>query len=237
MRSLGTMLTGAGDGHTDARCQSCSATRRNWDQPVFLSHPARRRQLPVRGYLRMEPGRWRNYADLSRFRQSRSGARRGAPTAHRQGRPGRDTGKQCAGPPAWPSGDASALAGDWYLSATPISPVRWRLRGPAGRLLPTGQRQLERDVTRLRRLDSADRAERAAWGERRVVSGGESRNRREMTISVDGLCGWAFRGGSSEQAYRSVRRIVRELAARPVQTPPPARPGRCGPGGHQTGDR
>ena len=39
--------------------------------------------------------------------------------------------------------------------------------------------------------------------ERPVVSGRESRSRREMSIAADGLWRWAFRGGSSEQAYRS----------------------------------
>ncbi|HEV8125895.1 MAG TPA: hypothetical protein VGP80_16735 [Gemmatimonadales bacterium] len=175
----------------------------DWDSRFLYRTLLDVAQLPVRGYLRMEPGRWRNYADLSPVptEQVRRAAR-GADLLIVKGDQAETRGSNARGLLHWPSGDASALAGDWYLSATPISPVAGAFVAlPVDSFPPATQLSVMSPDSADWIALTAQNGRRGA--ERPVVSGGESRNRREMTISVDGLWRWAFRGGSSEQAYRS----------------------------------
>ena len=175
----------------------------DWDSRFLYRTLLDVAQLPVRGYLQMEPGRWRNYADLSPVATDQ--VRRAAHAADLlivKGDQDEARGSNARGILHWPSGDASALSGDWYLSATPLSPVAGAFVGlPVDSFPPATQ--LSSIPT-----DSADwialTAQNGRRGaERPVVAGRETRTRREMTIAVDGLWRWAFRGGSSEQAYRS----------------------------------
>jgi hypothetical protein len=175
----------------------------DWDSRFLYRTLLDVAQLPVRGYLQMEPGRWRNYADLSPVstEQVRRAAR-GADLLIVKGDQAETRGSNARGILHWPSGDASALAGDWYLSATPISPVAGAFVG-----LPVDSFPPAMQLSALS-SDSADwialTAQNGRRGaERPVVSGRETRTRREMTMAVDGLWRWPFRGGSSEQAYRS----------------------------------
>lgn len=104
----------------------------------------------------------------------------------------------------WPSGegDAPALPGDWYLSASGASPVAGAFLGapldsfpPATRLMPVEPGSAEWVAL------SAQEGRRGA--ERPAVVGRDDGRVRRVTTAVDGLWRWAFRGGSSEQTYRA----------------------------------
>ena len=104
----------------------------------------------------------------------------------------------------WPSpaADDAQMAGDWYLSASGGSPLAGAFLGqpvdsfpPAIQLAPL--QPSPGDWVEL----TARLGRRGA--PRPAVFGGESGRTRRITVAVDGLWRWAFRGGSSEQSYRS----------------------------------
>ncbi|KPJ90348.1 MAG: hypothetical protein AMS18_11210 [Gemmatimonas sp. SG8_17] len=100
--------------------------------------------------------------------------------------------------------EASLLSGDWYLSDT-ISPsplaaalgrVEWDSLPPLVGLVPLGV-AADGWVAISARL-----GRRGA--ERPVVLGYDSAGTREMTTAGTGLWRWAFRGGASREAYRTL---------------------------------
>ncbi|HET9040335.1 MAG TPA: hypothetical protein VFN40_09200, partial [Gemmatimonadales bacterium] len=103
----------------------------------------------------------------------------------------------------WRAGsDSTALAGDWYLRPGDASPVAGACLGepvdsfpPAIQLSPLTPEP--GDWVAL----TAQAGRRGAA--RPAVFGGEAGRVRRVTVAVDGLWRWAFRGGSSEQSYRT----------------------------------
>ena len=164
-------------------------------------------RLPVRGFVRMEPGRWRDITtlrpvDAAQVRQAAEHAdllvAKGAVTDVMEG-------TRARGVLRWSSGEAGeAIAdGDWYLSAAQGAPVSGALFGfpldsfpPATRLASVPLK--DGDWTLL----NAQLGRRGA--DRPAITGREAGRRREVIVAVDGLWRWAFRGGSSEAAYRSL---------------------------------
>jgi len=178
----------------------------DWDSR-FLYHTLREvAQLPVRGYARLDGDRWRSMSDLSlvgaeRVRQ----AARGADLLILKGGPGSLAEASGArGIWRWPSGEAgpSPIPGDWYLSGTEVSPVAGAFLGqpvdsfpPATQLSPLepGPGDWIGLTAQLGRRGAA----------RPAVTGREAGRVRTVTVAADGLWRWAFRGGSSEQSYRT----------------------------------
>src|SRR5205823_10343030 len=93
--------------------------------------------------------------------------------------------------------------GDWYVERPPASPLAGTLSGivwdslpPATAAVPTGR---DSNVTvalnaRLARRGVA----------RPIVTLDDRRGERTATVTAAGLWRWAFRGGASEEAYRSL---------------------------------
>src|SRR5262249_11207316 len=104
---------------------------------------------------------------------------------------------------SWPAGsDSSAIAGDWYLKALEASPVSGAFLGqpvdsfpPAIQLTP-----LQPEAGDWVALP-AQLGRRGA--QRPAVFGRQAGRVRTAVVAVDGLWRWAFRGGSSDQAYRT----------------------------------
>jgi hypothetical protein len=178
----------------------------DWDAR-FLFHTVREvAQLPVKGYVRIAPDRWRSMADMSPVSSDevRLSARH-ADLLLLKGAPG-DVAREASarGVLTWPSGEdgETVLAGDWYLKPSGASPVAGAFLGlPVDSFPPATQvtavEPAPGDWTAL----TAQLARRGA--ERPVVIGREQGRVRRVTVAADGLWRWAFRGGSSEEAYRS----------------------------------
>jgi hypothetical protein len=182
------------------------ATPGDWDSRFLFRTLRDVAQLPVRGFVRLQGDRWRSMEDLSivsldRVRQ----AARGADLLILKGDPGGvSRGSSARGVWYWPSGvtGASPITGDWYLSATDVSPVAGAFLGmpvdsfpPATQLVPLrpGPAEWVGLTAQLGRRGAA----------RPAVTGRQDGRVRSVTVSADGLWRWAFRGGSSEQSYRT----------------------------------
>ena len=178
----------------------------DWDSR-FLYHALRDvARLPVRGYARLDGDRWRSMSDLApvsaeRVRQ----AARGADLLILKGNAGSlAEGSSARGIWRWPSGEtgASPVSGDWYLSGVEVSPIAGAFLGqpvdsfpPATQLAPLepGRGDWIGLTAQLGRRGAA----------RPAVTGRQEGRVRSVSVAADGLWRWAFRGGSSEQSYRT----------------------------------
>lgn len=178
----------------------------DWDSRFLYRAMRSVSDLPVRGYIQLRPGHWRDMATLAsvseaRVRQAAAGADllviKGAASAVTRNSRARARW-------LWPSGadGAPLLPGDWYLSATANSPV-----APAFSAAPVDSLPPLFRLTPLEPAGDAWIGLTARLGRqgaaRPVMTGRETSRRREVTVAADGFWRWAFRGGSSEQAYRS----------------------------------
>ena len=215
---LRVRLAGAGDEEprTDTRLHLVTvaptpgvvllATPADWDSRFLYRTLRDVAQLPVRGYARLDGDRWRSMSDLStvgaeRVRQ----AARGADLLILKG----DSGSLAEGSGArgiwrWPSGETGAppIPGDWYLSGAEVSPIAGAFLGqpvdsfpPATQLTPLkpGPGDWIGLTAQLGRRGAA----------RPAVTGRQEGRVRSVSVAADGLWRWAFRGGSSEQSYRT----------------------------------
>jgi hypothetical protein len=178
----------------------------DWDSR-FLYHTLHEvAQLPVRGYVRLDGNRWRSMTDLRLVAadQVRRAARRADLLILKGGVANFAEGSSARGIWRWPSGESgeSQAPGDWYLSAADGSPVAGAFLGqpvdsfpPAIQLTPmeVGPRDWIALYAQLGRRGI----------QRPAVFGQQDGRVRRVTVAVDGLWRWPFRGGSSEQSYRS----------------------------------
>jgi hypothetical protein len=178
----------------------------DWDSRFLFRALRDVAQLPVRGFVRLDRNRWRSMSDLSivtleRVRQ----AARGADLLILKGDPGSlAEGSRARGIWRWPSGETGSapIPGDWYLSGAEVSPIAGAFLGqpvdsfpPATQLFPYEPEP--RDWIGL----TAQLGRRGAA--RPAVAGRQEGGVRTVMLAADGLWRWAFRGGSSEQSYRT----------------------------------
>jgi hypothetical protein len=178
----------------------------DWDSRFLYRTLREVGQLPVRGYVRLEGDRWRSMADLRPVpaEQVRRAARRADLLVLKGGVASFAEGSLARGIWSWPSGETgeAPATGDWYLSAPDASPVAGAFLGqpvdsfpPAIQLLPmeTGPRDWVALYAQLGRRGP----------QRPAVFGRQEGRVRRVIVAADGLWRWPFRGGSSEQSYRS----------------------------------
>jgi len=163
-------------------------------------------RMPVKMFVQTEPGRWRDAATLAPVAtQDLSRAAQNARLVVRTGDPERSRAFGSARRAArlvWP---ANGQPGDWYVERPPSSPLTVALTGVVWDSLPpaTGAAPVAevRDSTGVLALT----ARLARRGAPRPIVVVEQRNgERQATVTATGLWRWAFRGGASEQAYRSL---------------------------------
>ena len=177
----------------------------DWDSRALYRTLLDVAQLPVRGYLQMEPGRWRSYHDLAPVPADEvRRAARGADLLIVKGDQAEAAATRARGVWLWPAegSGSTAIAGDWYVTPGGMSPLAGAFTGlpvdsfpPALQVLP-----MQPDSGGWVAM-TAQNGRRGP--ERPVVMGHATSRRREVTVAADGLWRWAFRGGSSEQGYRS----------------------------------
>ena len=178
----------------------------DWDSRFLYRTLREVGQLPVRGYTRLDGNRWRNMADLRPVPTEavRRAARRADLLILKGGVAQLGEGSTARGIWSWPSGEGgqTQVPGDWYMSESDASPVAGAFLGqpvdsfpPAFLLSPmqTGSRDWVALHAQLGRRGP----------ERPAVFGRQEGRVRRVTVAVEGLWRWSFRGGSSEQSYRS----------------------------------
>jgi hypothetical protein len=157
--------------------------------------------LPTRGFLRVAPGNWRHEGTLAPAteREVRQ-AVKDAPVAILHG----DT--SIFGPPQSTTFGPLALMvppdvddGEWYPSATPVSPLSGALAAvPLESLPPISAGQPARgDWVGVE-------ARRGREPVRRPIVVGRDSPRRTVTVTGSGFWRWRFRGGASADAYAAL---------------------------------
>jgi hypothetical protein len=178
----------------------------DWDSRFLYRTLREVGQLPLRGYVRLDGDRWRSMTDLRPVPNEvvRRAARRADLLILKGGVTGLGEGTTARGIWSWPSGEGgeTQMSGDWYLSQVDASPVAGAFLGqpvdsfPPSFLL-TPMETGPRDWVALY-------AQQGRRGPLRPAAFGRQEGRvRRVTVAVEGLWRWSFRGGSSEQSYRS----------------------------------
>ena len=178
----------------------------DWDSRFLYRTIREVGQLPVRGYVRLQGDRWRSMTDLGPVSgdQVRRAARRADLLILKGGVSRFAEGSRARGVWNWPSGEGGEIEtpGDWYLSPGNASPVTGAfLSQPVDSFPPAIQ---------LTPMEAGPRDWVALYAQlgrrgppRPAVFGRQDGQVRRVTVAADGLWRWAFRGGASEQAYRS----------------------------------
>jgi hypothetical protein len=178
----------------------------DWDSRFLYRTLRNVAQLPVRGYARIEPNRWRSMETLRPvpLEQVRRSARQADLLILKGGVKALAEGSIARGIWSWPSGEEAEapIPGDWYISAAETSPLSGAFVGqpmdsfpPAVQLVPlqTGPQDWVALYAQLARRGP----------QHPVVLGRREGRVRRVTVAADGLWRWAFRGGPSEQSYRA----------------------------------
>jgi len=178
----------------------------DWDAKFLYRALREVSDLPVRGYGRVTDAGWRTMDDLEQATETE--VRRAVRRADLVVIKGRDESWALgAGTRAvwrWPSGEngAAVTEADWYLSALPGTPLSQAFLG-----LPVDSFPPATQVARLDTTAGGWTALTAQAGRRGpllpVVTGYDDSQRRHVVVAAQGLWRWGFRGGSSEQGYRS----------------------------------
>jgi len=176
----------------------------DWDSRFLYRVIREVSQLPVRGFVRLG-NRWRSMSDLRAVGpdQVRRAARAADLLVLKGDVADVSGGSRARGRWIWPSGVTDpAQPGDWYLLTHPNSPVSGAfLTGPIDSFPPAVE------LTPLEPAPNSWVALSAQLGrrglQRPAVFGSQAGKVRQVTVAVDGLWRWAFRGGASEQTYRS----------------------------------
>ena len=179
----------------------------DWDARFLYRSIRDVAQLPVRGYVRLEPGSWRAMETLapSSSEDVAQSARRADLLVIKGSAPELLRNSRARGIWLWPSGETgeAMIPADWYVSAGVASPIAGALVGlPVDSFPPlsaiTPIEPGAGDWVALTVQESRRGAERP------VFTGSQTGSTRRVLTAADGFWRWSFRGGSSEQGYRSL---------------------------------
>jgi len=177
----------------------------DWDSRFLYRAVREVSQLPVRGLVRLEGNRWRSMSDLRSvpLDQVRRAAR-GADLLILKGSVGDAAkGSQARGVWTWSSGESGlAQPGDWYLLPQGDSPVSGAFLGQQVDSLPPAVELTPMEPDRGAWVTLTAQLGRRGL-QRPAMYGKQDGPVRRVTVAVGGLWRWAFRGGPSEQTYRS----------------------------------
>ena len=177
----------------------------DWDSRFLYRTIREVSQLPVRGFVKLEGTRWRSMSDLRpvSLDQVRR-ATRGADLLVLKGPVGDvANGSRARGVWTWISGETGQTQpGDWYLLAQGDSPLSGAFLGQPLDSFPPAINLTPGEPDRGSWVALSAQLGRRGL-QRPAVYGKQDGRVRRVTVVVDGLWRWAFRGGASEQSYRS----------------------------------
>ncbi|HYS19714.1 MAG TPA: vWA domain-containing protein [Gemmatimonadales bacterium] len=164
-------------------------------------------RVPLKLFVETEPGRWRDggagtLPPVTTVEVARAAA--GARLLAELGDPARLASLRLRGADGrLVFAGRNGREGDWYVDPPPVSPLAARLAGIFWDSLPplASVADLPADSAAVPVL-SARLARRGP--SRPIVTVSERAGTRRVTVAAAGLWRWAFRGGASEQAYRSL---------------------------------
>jgi hypothetical protein len=174
----------------------------DWEARFLTRTLADVARIPVKMFVETEPGRWRDAASLApvaagELSRAAANARLvvaiGDPARARSFMTGRSARL------LW---STNGQAGDWYVERPPSSPFSSALSGVLWDSLPPATAVMPVQDSSGEVALSARLARRGAA--RPIVRLEQRENGREAVIGAAGLWRWAFRGGASEEAYRSL---------------------------------
>ncbi len=179
----------------------------DWDARFLFNGIRSVADLPVRGYSRIEAGRWRSMESVQPVSSDEvtQAARRADLLVVKGAAPELLRDARARGLWHWPSGEGgeTVIPGEWYATTRGSSPIANAWLGvPIDSFPPLS------DITPIEPAPgdwvglSAQLSRRGA--ERPIITGHTSGGRREVMTAADGLWRWQFHGGSSEQAYRAL---------------------------------
>jgi hypothetical protein len=177
-----------------------------WESRFLLPALREVSGLPVRGYGRLESGRWRRLGSLvpAPAAEVADAVRRADLIVTLGDASDVTRGARARGRWRWlGAGPGAADPGDWYLTGTGDGPLAGGLAG-----LPIDSLPPAVALARLAPVPGGWTALNAQAGRRGVfrpaAAGGDSAGVRTFDLAADGLWRWAFTGGMAEQAYRSL---------------------------------
>jgi hypothetical protein len=180
----------------------------DWDTRFLARTLGDVARVPVKTFVEIEPGRWRDAATLAPVPAADlARAAQGARLVVLSGDPERAR-RFTESPTAqlvWPT--ARGQAGDWYLERPPASPLAGALAGVAWDSLPPAVAvadAMPQDSAKGGAMTALTARLARRGAPRPVITLAEVRGVRRATVTASGLWRWAFRGGAPEEAYRSL---------------------------------
>jgi len=174
----------------------------DWESRFFAKTIAAVARVPVKAFVEIEPGRWRDGATLAPVAgDAVARAAAGARLLALFGEPRRlATYRRRAGVIVWPL--TGERAGDWYVDPPPASPLAGALAGIAWDSLPPALALADLSA------DSGDMVLLTARVARRgsprpLAVLHDSAGARRVSVAAAGLWRWGFRGGAPGEAYRA----------------------------------
>jgi hypothetical protein len=176
-----------------------------WESRFLLQTVAEVAELPVRGFVEVERGTWRRAGSLVPVASSDvADAVRRADLLIVMGSQTPAPATRARGRWDWPgAGGENGTDGDWYLSVPAGTPLGYAFAGLTVDSFPPGTAIAELSARPTDWVGLTAQSGRRG-GVRPVLLGRDSARIRRIVTAVDGLWRWAFRGGSSEQGYRSL---------------------------------
>ena len=177
------------------------ATSPDWDSRALYRALKDVANAPVRGFVQIEPGQWRRMDDLRKVPAADvTAAARAADLVAVRGdpQPWRSAGRARL---LWPPADQ---AGDWYVGAAGVSPVAGAFAGVEPDSLPPATAVHRVEIDSLHGWIGAVARQAKRGTAVPMISGREGPAGRTVMIGADGLYRWSFRGGASDQVWRSM---------------------------------
>ena len=175
----------------------------DWDARFLYRTLREVADLPVKGYVRLDADRWRGMDDLKEVPETvvRAAARAADLLVLRGESAGFESDTRARGVLRWPAGVGEG-SGDWYLTPTPGSPMAMAFFGVAAESLPPATGTIPLATATSDWVGATAQLGRHGVA-RPVFVGHREGRRRTLTIGIEGLWRWAFRGGPSAEAYRA----------------------------------